>query len=251
MNHDNGYTARRIGTAVGSLAAAAAACLVLRFAYQGIQIANVGSFVTLLIIVMFAICSALAFGHTWETFKKRPDPDRQASLRGLLAIGFVGSLLAYFFRSLTEAPGEKLHRQEYETAVANHQSARPAAPATHRRSAAPDPKGQTTFGTGATTRRARPLSEPTRTDHPQASHAPPPHTPAISSSFPNRCNFRAPTPPAPRDTEHACPTAHSRPLLDVGQASPVQPRPPPGPHGSRHPSNSAEPHPSPPHLTPT
>ncbi|WP_416964967.1 EamA/RhaT family transporter [Streptomyces sp. Agncl-13] len=124
VNHDkgyNGYTARRVATAAGSLAAAAAACLILRFAYQGIQIADVGSFVTLLVIVMFAICSALAFGHTWETFRKRPDPDRQASLRGLLAIGFVGSLLAYFFRSLVEAPGEKLHRQEYEAALAQHE----------------------------------------------------------------------------------------------------------------------------------
>ncbi|MFJ9249012.1 EamA/RhaT family transporter [Streptomyces sp. NPDC101776] len=121
VNHDDGYTARRVGTAAGSLVAAVAACLVLRFAYQGIRIANVGSFVTLLVIVMFAICSALAFGHTWEAFKKRPDPDRQASLRGLLAIGFVGSLLAYFFRSLTEAPGEKLHREEYETAMARHE----------------------------------------------------------------------------------------------------------------------------------
>ncbi|MFD9001008.1 EamA/RhaT family transporter [Streptomyces sp. NPDC059582] len=116
VNHDNGYPARRVGVAVGSLAAAVVSCLVLRFAYQGLRIADIGSFVTLLVIVMFAICSALAFGHTWEAFRKRPDPERQASLRGLLAIGFVGSLLAYFFRSLTEAPGEKLHREGYEAA---------------------------------------------------------------------------------------------------------------------------------------
>ncbi|MEV5549342.1 EamA/RhaT family transporter [Streptomyces sp. NPDC052309] len=116
VNHDNGYTARRVGLAVGSLAAAVAACFVLRFAYQGLRIADVGSFVTLLMVVMFAVCSALAFRHTWSGFTTRPDPDRQASLRGLLTIGFVGSLLAYFFRSLTEAPGEKLHRAEYETA---------------------------------------------------------------------------------------------------------------------------------------
>ncbi|MFJ6900086.1 EamA/RhaT family transporter [Streptomyces hokutonensis] len=121
VNHDNGYTPRRLAAAVGSLAVAVASCLILRFAYQGLQIADVGSFVTLLVIVMFAVCSALAFGHTWESFRKRPDPDRQASLRGLLGIGFVGSLLAYFFRSLTEAPGEKLHREEYETAVARHE----------------------------------------------------------------------------------------------------------------------------------
>ncbi|KUN77351.1 hypothetical protein AQJ66_33535 [Streptomyces bungoensis] len=116
VSHDHGYPARRAAVAVGSLAAAVASCLVLRFAYEGIRIADSGPFVTVLIIAMFAICSALAFRNTWDGFGKRPDPQRQASLRGLLAIGFVGSLLAYFFRSLTEAPGEKLHREEYERA---------------------------------------------------------------------------------------------------------------------------------------
>ncbi|MFI1367598.1 EamA/RhaT family transporter [Streptomyces griseochromogenes] len=116
VDHDNGYAARRVGAAAGSLAAATGSCLILRFAYQGIQIADTGAFVTVLIIAMFAICSALAFRNTWEGFGKRHDPARQASLRGLLAIGFVGSLLAYFFRSLTEAPGEKLHREEYDKA---------------------------------------------------------------------------------------------------------------------------------------
>ncbi len=122
VDHDNGYTARRIAVSVGSLAAAAVSCLVLRFAYDGIQIAAIGGLVTALMVVMFAVCSALAFRHTWETFSKRPDPERHASLRGLLAIGFVGSLLAYFFRSLIEAPGEKLHREEYETARKQHDS---------------------------------------------------------------------------------------------------------------------------------
>ncbi|WRZ91443.1 EamA/RhaT family transporter [Streptomyces sp. NBC_01007] len=116
VEHDGGYTGRRIAMAVGSLAAAVAACFVLRFAYQGLAIADVGTPVTVLVVVMFAVCSALAFRHTSDAFTKRPDPDRQASLRGLLAIGFVGSLLAYCFRSLTEAPGEKLHREEYEAA---------------------------------------------------------------------------------------------------------------------------------------
>ncbi|GAB2737373.1 EamA/RhaT family transporter [Streptomyces bullii] len=121
VDHDGGYTARRIGVAVGSLAVAAAVCLVLRLAYEGLQIAAIGRFVTLLMVVMFAICSALAFRHTWDGFTRRPDPERQASLRGLLAIGFIGSLLAYFFRSLTEAPGEKLHREEYEAAREQHE----------------------------------------------------------------------------------------------------------------------------------
>ncbi|WP_338782171.1 EamA/RhaT family transporter [Streptomyces sp. DG1A-41] len=121
LNHDNGYTARRIGVAIGSLAAAVVSCLVLRLAYQGLRIAAIGSFVTLLMVVMFAICSALAFRHTWDGFTRRPDPDRQASLRSLLTIGFVGSLLAYFFRSLTEAPGERLRREEYEAARKHHE----------------------------------------------------------------------------------------------------------------------------------
>lgn len=116
VDHSGGYTGRRIGVAVGSLAAAAAACFVLRIAYDGLRIADIGSFVSLLMVVMFAICSSLAFRHTWSGFTTRPDPDRQASLRGLLSIGFIGSLLAYFLRSLTEAPGEKLHRAEYDKA---------------------------------------------------------------------------------------------------------------------------------------
>ncbi|MEV7340337.1 EamA/RhaT family transporter [Streptomyces sp. NPDC093544] len=116
VDHTDGYPARRAAVAVGSLAAAVAACFVLRFAYQGLEIADVGKPVSILVVVMFAVSSALAFRHTSAAFTKRPDPDRQASLRGLLTIGFIGSLLAYFFRSLTEAPGEKLHREEYETA---------------------------------------------------------------------------------------------------------------------------------------
>ncbi|WP_055702532.1 hypothetical protein [Streptomyces silaceus] len=116
LAHDGGYGARRAGVAVGSLLAAAAGCFVLRFAYEGLTIADVGTFVNLLVVVMFAICSALAFRRTWEGFTRRHDPASQASMRGLMTIGFIGSLLAYFFRSLTEAPGEKLHREEYETA---------------------------------------------------------------------------------------------------------------------------------------
>ncbi|MFJ7152155.1 EamA/RhaT family transporter [Streptomyces sp. NPDC100445] len=121
VHHDNGYAARRAGAAAGSLAAAAASCLVLRFAYEGIRIADTGPFVTVLVVAMFAVCTALAFRNTLDGFGVRQDPQRQASLRGLLAIGFVGSLLAYFVRSLTEAPGEKLHRAEYETARAEYE----------------------------------------------------------------------------------------------------------------------------------
>ncbi|MGY5003653.1 hypothetical protein [Streptomyces griseus] len=117
VDHDGGYGLRRAGVAVGSLAAAVAACFVLRFAYQGLEIAEVGSLVGILVIAMFSICSAIAFRKTWEGFGARPkDPAREDALRGLKSIGFIGSLLAYFVRSLTEAPGEKLRRTEYEKA---------------------------------------------------------------------------------------------------------------------------------------
>ncbi|WP_405769320.1 EamA/RhaT family transporter [Streptomyces sp. NBC_01538] len=120
VERDAGYTARRVGVAAGALTATIASLLILRFAYEGLRIAAVGGLVTLLVLVMFAVCSALAFGHTWGAFTRRPDPARQASLRGLLTIGFVGSLTAYFLRSLKEAPGETLHRQEYEASRTRH-----------------------------------------------------------------------------------------------------------------------------------
>lgn len=121
VDHDGGYGLRRAGATIGSLVAAVAACFVLRFAYQGLEIAAVDSLVGMLVVLMFAVCSAIAFRKTWEGFTRRPaDPDREDRLRGLKSIGFIGSLLAYFVRSLREAPGEKLRRTEYETARAQY-----------------------------------------------------------------------------------------------------------------------------------
>ncbi|MFD8968052.1 hypothetical protein ACFV0C_24185 [Streptomyces sp. NPDC059568] len=127
VGHDGGYAARRVAVAVGSLVTAFAACFVLRFAYQGLEIAEVGSFVGMLVVVMFAVCSAVAFRGTWEGFGRRPaDLGREESLRGLRAIGFIGSLAAYFLRSLTEAPGEGLRRREYEAALVQYERRRTA-----------------------------------------------------------------------------------------------------------------------------
>ncbi|MEN8655009.1 hypothetical protein ABCR94_31580 [Streptomyces sp. 21So2-11] len=124
VGHDNGYALRRAGAALGSLALAVASCFVLRFAYEGLEIAEVGGWVNLLVVVMFAICSAIAFRRTWEGYSRRPDPSTEASLRSLKGIGFIGVLLAYFFRSLAEAPGEKLRRGEYESAVTQYERRR-------------------------------------------------------------------------------------------------------------------------------
>ncbi|GAA3394263.1 membrane protein [Streptomyces roseoviridis] len=125
VDHSGHYGLRRTGVAVGSLAAAVAGCFVLRFAYEGLAIAQVGGFVNTLVVVMFAVCSAIAFRKTWEGFGRRPaDPAREDSLRSLKAIGFIGSLLAYFLRSFTEAPGENLLRTEYEEALARYEKRR-------------------------------------------------------------------------------------------------------------------------------
>ncbi|MEW2631307.1 hypothetical protein AB0903_06525 [Streptomyces sp. NPDC048389] len=125
VGHDGGYGLRRAGVAAGSLVTAFAAALVLRFAYQGLAIAEVGSFVNVLVIVMFAVCSAIAFRKTWESFSRRPDgSSAEDSLRTLKMIGFIGSLIAYALRCLVEAPGERMRRAEYETARAQYEKRR-------------------------------------------------------------------------------------------------------------------------------
>lgn len=127
VEHDGQYGLRRVGVALGALVAAAAGSFLLRFAYQGLEVAEVGGFVNILVVLMFAICSAIAFRKTWEGFVRRPaDPAREDSLRSLKMIGFIGSLLAYFFRCFVEAPGEKLRRTEYETARAQYEKRRGA-----------------------------------------------------------------------------------------------------------------------------
>ncbi|KAF4407448.1 MULTISPECIES: hypothetical protein [Streptomyces] len=118
VDHDGGYALRRAGVALGALAAAAVGALLLRLGYQGLAIAEVGGFVSMLVVVMFAVCSALGFRHTWNGFTRRPepaaDPAGERSLQSLTTIGFIGTLLAWFCRALIEAPGEKLRRAEYE-----------------------------------------------------------------------------------------------------------------------------------------
>ncbi|MGV9314984.1 hypothetical protein ACWDR0_22790 [Streptomyces sp. NPDC003691] len=117
VDHDGGYGLRRAGVAAGALAGAAVGAFALRLGYQGLTIAEVGGILNALVIVMFAVCSTIAFRKTWEGFTRRPSgaatPD---ALRSVRTVGFVGVLLAWFLRALKEAPGEGLHRREYETA---------------------------------------------------------------------------------------------------------------------------------------
>ncbi|MFD9406319.1 hypothetical protein ACFWBN_04735 [Streptomyces sp. NPDC059989] len=136
VKHEGGYALRRAGAAIGSLLTAVAAAYLLRLAYEGLEIGNVGPFLSISVVILFAIASSIAFAKTWESFSRRPAPSSdEAALKGLKAIGFIGSLIAYFLRCLVEAPGEKLRRTEYERAsaeFARRRSARTGNPAARR-----------------------------------------------------------------------------------------------------------------------
>ncbi|MFD9338658.1 hypothetical protein ACFWBF_30325 [Streptomyces sp. NPDC060028] len=136
VNHDGGYALRRAGVAVGALLTAVAAALLLRLSYEGLEIGNVGTFLSLSVVILFAIASSIAFAKTWDSFTRRPAPSSdEAALKGLKAIGFIGSLIAYFLRCFVEAPGEKLRRTEYERATAEfarRRSSRTGNPAARR-----------------------------------------------------------------------------------------------------------------------
>ncbi|WP_443069904.1 hypothetical protein [Streptomyces sp. Sge12] len=121
VNHDGGYALLRVGLAIGSLATAVSSAVLLRLAYEGLEIGHVGPFLSISVVVLFAIASSIAFTKTWASYSRRPAPSSdEAALKGLKTIGFIGSLIAYFLRCLGEAPGEKLHRAEYESARAEY-----------------------------------------------------------------------------------------------------------------------------------
>lgn len=124
LDHDRGYAWRRTAAAAGSLLAAAAAAFVLRLGFQGLADAKIGTFVTVLAFCGVAVCSVLAFQRTWKSFTARRPAGQANDNQSLYAVGFIGALLAYFVRSLTEAPGEALHRSEYEAARARQASRR-------------------------------------------------------------------------------------------------------------------------------
>ena len=127
VEHSRGYALRRLGLGVGAVVAAVAGAFVLRFAYQGVQVADIGSWATILLVLAFAGCSAMAFARTLTTYTRGLDEREAASessMQSIKMIGFIGVLLAYALRTCVEAPGERLRRAEYEAAVAQHEKRR-------------------------------------------------------------------------------------------------------------------------------
>ncbi|MGA5818700.1 hypothetical protein ACPC54_12690 [Kitasatospora sp. NPDC094028] len=125
LDRDNGYWLRRVGVSAGSLAAAAAAALVLRFGVEGVALSDNGGFVNGLLTAAVVVCSMMCVRRTWKLLTEGRDQltgwmAEDKSLGAVWLIGGVGSLLAYFVRSLVEAPGEAVQRAAYERAVEQH-----------------------------------------------------------------------------------------------------------------------------------
>ncbi|GAA1386170.1 membrane protein [Kitasatospora putterlickiae] len=119
VERDGGYRLRRVLVPVGALLAAAAAALLLRFAVDGIRIAGNGGFLNGLLVAAVAICSLLAALRTWKLLTEGKESltgwmAEDRSLGVVWVIGGVGALLAYFVRSLREAPGEAVRRAHHE-----------------------------------------------------------------------------------------------------------------------------------------
>ncbi|MFE6778604.1 hypothetical protein [Streptomyces sp. NPDC057702] len=135
VHHDGGYALRRVAFSLGTLLAAAVGTFLLVFAYQGVAVSDAGGLINIMLVVALAVCSALAFGRTMEELgsgegrrggrgERGRDEASEKSMRSIKLIGFVGVLLAYFCRSLVEAPREKRYRAEYEEARTRHERLR-------------------------------------------------------------------------------------------------------------------------------
>ena len=133
VEHDAGYWLRRVAVSTGALVAAGVGALLMRLGVQGVFISGAGSLIDLMLVVAVAICTCVAAIRTWNLLGRG-----RGALTGwmaddkavgpMLLIGFVGALVAYFLRSLVEAPGEAEKRARHELATAAH--ARRRTPAT-------------------------------------------------------------------------------------------------------------------------
>ncbi|SEL42148.1 hypothetical protein [Streptacidiphilus jiangxiensis] len=120
------YWLRRVAVSVGALVAAVAGGFLMRLAVQGVIIAKTGSFIEIVLILAIAVCSCVGALRTWNVLTQGKESlsgwmadDKSISVMLIVGfVGFVGSLVAYFLRSLVEAPGEGVARTRYELAVA-------------------------------------------------------------------------------------------------------------------------------------
>ncbi|WP_175607701.1 hypothetical protein [Peterkaempfera bronchialis] len=129
--HGSGYLVRRVAVAAGALLAVAAGVLVMWLAVSGVMISGAGAFVNVLLVAAVLVCSCLAAARTWriltagrETLDGWMADDR--ALGPIRIVGWVGTLAAYFVRSLAEAPGEAAARARHRAALAAYERRRSA-----------------------------------------------------------------------------------------------------------------------------
>ncbi|MFB7665764.1 hypothetical protein ACFC1R_17730 [Kitasatospora sp. NPDC056138] len=120
------YRVRRVLVPVGALVCTVAGALVLRFAVAGVRLSESGGFVYGLLIAAIGVCSCLAALRNWKLLAEGRDSltgwmAEDRSLGAVWLIGVVGALVAYFVRSLVEAPGEGVKRAEYDRARARYE----------------------------------------------------------------------------------------------------------------------------------
>jgi hypothetical protein len=138
VDRGTGYRLRRVIVPVGALACAVAGALLLRFAVAGVGMSNAGGFVNGLLIAAIAICSCLAALRMWKSLSEGRDAltgwmAEDKSLGAVWMIGSVGAVIAYFVRSLTEAPGEAVLRARHEQALQRYEHRRSARPGRKRK----------------------------------------------------------------------------------------------------------------------
>lgn len=123
-DHSGHYALRRLGLGLGALVLAVAGVGVLALVF-GVAGGTSGVLQTAVILVL-TLCNGMAYTRVWNGYavpaeeRTKPRVADDSSFRVIKVVGFVGVLLAYMVRSVTEAPGEKLRRAEYEAAVERH-----------------------------------------------------------------------------------------------------------------------------------
>jgi hypothetical protein len=117
------YWLRRVAVSLGALVTVVAGAFVLRFAVAGVELSKSGGLVNGLLVFAIAFCTFLAGVRMWKILTVGRDSltgwmAEDRSLGAVWLIGCLGSVAAYFFRSLVEAPGEAVHRAAWEDAKA-------------------------------------------------------------------------------------------------------------------------------------
>lgn len=121
VEHGPAYLLRRVAFGLGSLLATVVGAVAVWLAVSALG--RSGGLLGVLLLLAVVGCSVMAALRTWRTLTAGPEgrtgwmaDDR--ALAPIMAVGFVGTLAAYFLRGLAEAPGESVARNRRRAALA-------------------------------------------------------------------------------------------------------------------------------------